>query len=104
LLSVMFITIAIRLFAQEVSTASIIVDGQRSTIRFTNINGEAFVSWLDLAKLMPRILSLSAKGEIIATTTNAGQPSVEDLLRAMGSASAPTGDAIESRIDGEFTG
>ena len=99
-----FLAVATMSQSQEILKTTIIIDGQRNEIRFTNINGESYVSWNDLARLLPGMLALSEKGDILVDTKRVAQRSIEDLLRIMGNTYTESGDVIESRIDGEFTG
>ena len=91
--------------SQEVSSAAIIINGQRNTIGFVEVDGLAYLSWADLQRLLPGTFSLSAKGEVVVTL--GGDPAtMKSLLDALGAAGqyGATGDVIESRIDGEFEG
>ncbi len=103
-LIVVFLALSTVAHPEEIFKASIYIDGRRNEIRFTNIEGESFVSWSDLALLLPGMFSLSEKGEILVDTKRTAQPTVEELLRILGDSSVASGDVIESRIDGEFTG
>jgi hypothetical protein len=101
---IMFLLVGWTVFAQEIKFAVIVVDGIRNTIHFTNVDGVSYLSWPELAALLPNVVSLSDKGEITITTGRTPQEKLEDIMRSYGVSPGGSGTVIESRIDGEFTG
>lgn len=89
----------------SVQVGTIIVFAETHDMRFLNIEDESFISWTDLVAALPGFFVINSSGQIELTAE------LVELLLLGAAASAnvtggpvPTGQVIESRIDGEFDG
>jgi len=87
-------------FTQEVSHGVIIIMGETHTIRFINVENESYISWSDLQETLPMLFSLTKDGEILVNPLVLAPLT----LNQPPSSGVPSGDVIESRIDGTFEG
>lgn len=101
-------------YGQDIAKGAIVINGQKFTIRFVNIDKHSYVSLADLSRLLPYVFSLSKKGEIVVNPVVINPALLKNLLNSLAAplppsppsvtAPAPSGSVIESRIDGEFEG